>query len=232
MDRISKSSLATYLSCNRKYYYSLVGFEVIPNKYMQYGTEFHEIIENYNKNLMLNKENKEVKSLKYKNNLISYIDFLNSLEQKGYEKIPYRCEMPVKYEQYFGFIDVIFTNKKTDKFLIVDFKTIPNFTLFDEDKYKQELIFYAYTFSKMNNIDIKNIETILLRFEQNGDKFDENVVKFTEDDINSTFIMVDEMKNKLNTSTGSIDDFKMIDLSKSSYTCKYCDYFNICNINK
>lgn len=228
MDRISKSSLGVYLSCNRKYYYSLVGFEITPNKYMQYGTEFHEIIENYNKNLMLNKENKEPKNLNYRNNLNSYKKFLNLLDSKGYEKIPYRCEMPVKYEQYFGFIDVIFTNKKTDKFLIIDLKTIPKFTLFDENKYKQELAFYTYIFSKMNNIDIKNIETALLRFEQNGEQFDENFIKITEYDIYSTFIMVNEMKNKINTSTGSIDDFKMIDTSKNSYTCKYCDYFNIC----
>lgn len=227
METISKSSLGTFESCKRKYFYSLIGFKTAPNEYMKYGLDFHNIIEKYNKNLIKNDEKDIIVNEEYKGNLESYKKFLNELVNMGYKRIPYACEFPISYNQYFGFIDVIFSNDNGE-YLIADFKTIPKFTEFSEDKYKLELTFYKYVFSNVKNIPLDKIKTALVRFEQKGFMSDFHLVDIDEIDITYYMNIAENMKNFINNSTGKIEEFPMVDVSKSSSTCKYCDYYKIC----
>ena len=227
METISKSSLGTFESCKRKYFYSLLGFKTELNEYMKYGLDFHSIIEKYNKNLIKNDDSIPSMNEKFRGNFYSYKKFLDNLKEIGYNKVPYSCELPISYEQFFGYIDVIFTNDK-DEYLIADFKTIPNFREFSEDKYKMELVFYAYVFSKMKNIPLNKIKTVLLRFEQNGKNSDINFIDIDEISVTYYMNIAEKMKDFINNSKGKIEEFPMVDLNKSSYTCKYCDFYKIC----
>lgn len=231
MDRVSKSSLATFLMCKRKYYYSLIGFKEEPNKYMIYGTEFHDIVNKFNRKII--KENNFNESINigmnktYKNNFDSYLNILKEFNKEGYNLIPYASELPVNYDDIFGFIDIILHNN--GKYLIIDMKTIPYFNKFSEEKYRQELYLYAWLFSKAYNVELSNINTALIRFEQNGSKYDINRVSIDNLQLEGVVLETYSMKEFILNSRGEEKEFPKISKDKTSFVCKFCPYFKICD---
>jgi len=226
---VSKSSLGAFLQCKRRFYYSVLGYEQEENEYMKYGTEFHELIEDYNNMLIKNQGDGfqfKVPS-KYQGNFEGYKLALNEIEKMGYNKIPYAAELPIVFDSLFGYIDVVFEGKD-NHFLIIDLKTIPTFNEWDEGKYYQELYIYAYMFANTHKIPITNIEIGIIRFEQNGTKWDLNKIDINDALLELTLSLVNNMDNFLKTTNGSIEQFPKVDDNKNSFVCKSCPYFKIC----
>jgi CRISPR/Cas system-associated exonuclease Cas4 (RecB family) len=222
---ISKSSLNTWLSCRRKFYYSLLGFPEIKNDRMTYGLVFHDLLNKYNEQLMQGVEKKIKIEAVYETPFNNYTnEILPTVEKSGYQKVPFASEMRVVFENMNGLIDVVFSDTSGKKFLICDYKTVEKIGEFEKEKYKLELYIYAFLFSKIRNIPLTDITTALIRFQQGGKKFDINFIETIPTEVEEAVKSAEEMIKHLETSDGSIENFPKVSEDNNSYSCKYCDY--------
>ncbi len=227
MNTVSKSTFGTFNSCERKYYYSQLEFKIVPNKYMQYGLDFHVLLEKYNK-IEISDYEKPQKTIKvpekFKVQFDNYIKIISKLKSEGWRI--QATEIRLSYENITGIIDLVMA--KENKYLIVDFKTIPRFNQFDASKYEPEMLIYSYLFEKSNNINTNNIELAIFRFEQEGENYD---INYIENDVLKRHFWIESvnlMHEKITKSIGSIKDFPKIDINNKGFVCKYCDFFDIC----
>lgn len=230
MDRVSKSSLNTFLQCQRKFYYSLLGTELEKTSpEMQYGTDFHKLLENYNNKMIKGDFQKEIKVDKeFLPTFNKYVEILGSLEKEGFKIIS--SEFPIGAEGFFGFIDALFYDEKEKKYLILDFKTLTS-SAYDKaniEKYRLEINFYIYLLSHFKNADYRNILGGVVIFEQKGERAE---LKYINNDIDKYYSNIDEAKvmlEKLNKADGSPDEFPKVSEDKTDYACRYCSFYNMC----
>jgi CRISPR/Cas system-associated exonuclease Cas4 (RecB family) len=231
MDRISKSSLATFMKCRRQYYYSLLGYEFKPNEAMVYGTELHKALEKYNSSLIKGDEpNYRGLKLEHINNLDGYKKIIETkLLPEGY-KI-YSSEMPVGFGSIFGYIDAIFSreiNGKTE-FLILEYKSVVSkiFSTTNLDKYLFELQVYKYLFSRARSVDESIIRLGVIRFEQYGLGCDIKIFSQT-DSYQSVIDDINKMQIFVENSSGSISEFPKVSEDKTASECSWCPFYNMC----
>ena len=225
MEKISKSSYLTYLDCKRKYYYSLVGYIQETNEMMMYGLDFHKVLEDYNKKLMTGEDYKCPK--KFESNFEAYNIMRGMLEEKGYQKVPVASELKLMSGDIYGIIDCVFYNPN-GKYMVIDYKTVMKVGKFDSEKYKPEMMLYAFIYAANKNIELKSISTGIMRFEQNGTGFDFNEIPVDEDYINELITDIGRMDDFIKNSSGDISEFPMVDETKSSFSCRYCNYNKVC----
>ena len=226
--RVSKSSLNTFLECERKYYYNnILKIQTPKNEIVQYGFDFHAIVEQFNKHIT-DEIYVDINNVadKFKQPFLQYMIIIDNYYDEDYKL--FASELTVKDEtkNLYGIIDIIL--KKDDKYIIIDLKTVVSFNEFKKEKYEREMVLYVYMLSKTQNIDISKIRTMLIRLQQNGELYDENEIIITEDLITKYLNEADILNTKIKTSKGIIEEFNMIDKSHNNFKCVYCPFLNIC----
>ncbi len=230
MDRVSKSSLNVFLQCQRKYYYSLLGIE--PEKETPeiiYGTQFHELLESYNKERIKgNKEIKQSVDKKFLPTFQKYIKIVDELEKQGFKITA--AELPVGIDGLFGYIDALFYNEKTNKYLIIDFKTLVSeaYNKADIEKYRLEINIYTYILMHMKNLQYRDILGAIIIFEQNGERAELKYINNDGEKFDSAVEKAKNLLDKVMNSNGSPDEFPKISETKSESVCMFCPYYNIC----
>ncbi len=230
MDRVSKSSLNTFLQCQRKFYYSLLGTEMEKETpEMAYGTEFHKLLEDYNKKRikgLTQTENKVDK--KFAPTFQKYIEAVNKLESEGFKITA--AEYPVGLDGLFGYIDALFYNEKEKKYLIIDFKTIvsSSYNKIDVEKYRLEINIYTYILMRMKGVNYRDILGAIFFFEQNGERADLKYINNDGEKFESAIEKANKMLEKLINSSGLPSEFPKVSENKTDSSCTFCPYFDIC----
>jgi CRISPR/Cas system-associated exonuclease Cas4 (RecB family) len=230
-NRISKSSLITFLSCKRKYYYDLLGYPMKLTDALIYGTKFHELVNQYNESLIKGIEFSKRISEEYRETFGAFKDgFLNQLYMDGYDKKPFLTEKLYEYGHFKGIIDAVYYSEIKNKYLIIDYKTVPflNHDRFDRDKYKLELYLYCYLFMNNKKINLENINVGISRFEQKTAKWDLNIIDMYNNEMEEALKEGENMYQLLENTDGNIADFPQVDVKKENKVCKYCNYYDIC----
>ncbi len=230
MDRVSKSSLNTFLQCQRKYYYSLLGMESEKETpEMIYGTEFHELLEDYNKELIKgNRQPKKNVDKKFLPTFQKYIQIVDMLEKQGFKITA--AELPVGMDGLFGYIDALFYNEKTNKYLIIDFKTLVSaaYDKADIEKYRLEINIYTYILMHMKNLQYRDILGAIIIFEQSGERAELKYINNDGEKFDSAIEKAKKLLDKVMNSNGSPDEFPKVSETKSDSACFTCPYYNVC----
>lgn len=225
MEKISKSSYLTFLDCRRKYYYSLMGYAYEANEMMQYGLDFHKVLEDYNKNLMKGESYKCPK--KFEDNFDAYNKIISKLVEAGYQSVPIASELKLISGILYGIIDCVFYHP-SGKYLVIDYKTVGKIGGFDTEKYKPEMMLYAQLYATIKKIPIESISTGIIRFEQNGKGYDFNEIPVDLEYINNLLNDINKMDEFIKNSTGDISEFPKVDETKTCFSCRYCNYNKVC----
>lgn len=213
-------------SCNRKYYYSLLGYKQEPNEIMDYGTEMHKILEKYNESLVKQKEFKTKIPPEYIKPFMSYKEnILPKIEKLGYSLIPDAYEEYISLDNISGIIDVVFKSENEhNKYLVADYKTVPYLSSFNSVKYMNDAYFYVHLWHKFKKIPIENCEFAIIRMQQKNFNCELNILELDYQVYLNKIDSINSVINKINTSTGDIKDFPMVSINKDADACKYCDF--------
>lgn len=186
---------------------------------MDYGIDFHKLLNNYNKNIIKQENNEKVlNNTKFKELLKSHQKFEQEVLLKNNWK-PIATEQLYENEFIKGFVDVIYSND--ENYLIIDYKTVLNINK-SFDKYKTELLFYGYLFSEVKGIDIIKIKSGIEMFKQNSSDFNYFLMEINKEEL-------DKIKEDIkNTYDFIITHFKEEDYDKSYVGCDYCEFKDIC----
>jgi RecB family exonuclease len=225
VNKLSKSSFGTFLECRRKFLYSKLGYPRKENPIMQYGTDMHKILEKFNTQLLQATGKKITIKAEFAGNFEAYNKFYNRLVKEGYKIVA--SEQSITVGDITGIVDAIFTNGK--EYIVIDFKTVTNASkTFDKNKYRQELLLYAYLVSTKYNIDITMASVGILRMQQKGKEFDINMIEFKTEEVSSLIFEINKVVDFLKNAKGELSEFPVVDPTKSCFACQYCDYNSIC----
>ena len=224
---LSKSTYNLFESCNRKFYYNFLEFEKKFDEksveIMQYGTDFHKILEKMNKAKANNIIDEIEVPAKFKKLVESYKRIEKELEGMGFNA-PILFEETIIAGKIKGIIDVAYSNK--DESIVIDYKTVLKMRS-DVDKYKTEMMIYAYLFNSKYNVPYDKIKVGIEMFKQVDGDADLKIISFSEKDVAGVISKVEEAHNFISTHL-EIDDYKKVSESKTGMTCSYCEFYQIC----
>ena len=232
--KLSKSAVNSFLKCRREFKYNYIDkIEQKPNKYMQLGTDVHEIAERFVKNGGINSEDYRMKleeiaedvgsDFDLKIHLDHLADFFEDVFQN--EKMHYEvfsCEEYLMDEKhnFSGLCDLVVRDENND-IIIIDYKTGRSGSI---KKYRLELCYYKMLLeSKYPNVDIisagifftKDGKARFINFVECQDKgafCTQTDCKAAEDLLN--FIREEVEANRLQPNR--------------QFLCKYCGYQELC----
>jgi hypothetical protein len=202
----------------------------------------------------IKKENLNVNELEYNEfytdgeEIIKYFtapkNRLKYFPSKKYEVLGIELPLEVKLKnetiQYSGYIDIALKDKQTNKILILDLKTSSrgwNEYQKKDDKKLNQLLLYKIFYSKLYNIDIKNIDVefiVLKRKLLENVDFPQNRLqkivpsngtvscKTASNDFND-FLNIAFKDGKRNE---NVEDYPRTP-GKNRKNCKYCDFSNL-----
>lgn len=258
--KISFSEYQVWKACQHKHYLSYrLRISDLTNEILIFGKSLHSALEKYAKGeynrILFKKKFAEAltEEINNANNPGLKIDFDNFVKQgdKIFKKLDFIKEFEdyevVSVEEvlmeklidseneddiifYKGFVDLFLKNKKTGRYLIIDWKSAMrpwNIEKKMEDKlFFAQLVLYRHFLSVKFNIDKKLIDTKFVSLIRFGDKLVEHFKVNISDDFEN-FVMTDikqaavEIITKTENFTKKRTTGKLTDLP-----CKYCSFKN------
>lgn len=203
----SHSRITTYLHCKNKFnlkYIKEIPADLKLSDALLKGKKWHEYIEDYLKNGVINPAIKDV----IETNII--LKDIKKLEMVG-------IEVEVDLEGYLrGFIDCLLYNKATNKYIIVDWKTGKAKTEEEATKNLDQIGVYALWVRDHYGSNISGIYNYI---EHN------KIIK-----IDYTDEKLASIKDKLKSLIDKIENtnIEAFNEKNESFLCRYCEYKSIC----
>ena len=232
--KLSKSAVNSFLKCPREFKYAYVDkIKQEPNKYMQLGTDVHEIAERFIKNGGISSENYREKLNEIAEEVDSEFDLDIHLDALAYffeevfqnEKMDYQVFSVEEYlydeeHNFSGLCDLVVRDENNDV-IIIDYKTGRSGSI---KKYRLELCYYKMLLeAKYPNIDIISAGIFFTKDKKfrfiNFVECQEKGAFCTEKDCQAALDLLDFIREEVKAERFN---------PNRQFICKYCGYQEMC----
>ncbi len=200
-----------------------------PSKHLQRGSKIHKDIENFYKNIQLEKTGKEIPEIITKKDIKNIKKFVNferqriksCVDKKGKFDIKYfkplAQELAVKNKDMMmrGFIDAIYINTEDDGLIIIDWKS-GKYRPYNLSEYRFELAVYKELLEKSNKLNYGKVKYWGIYFVDADRLFFEKVKPIT---IKAMYKKVERVRKEIESGKYPC---------KPGVLCRWCDYYDIC----
>lgn len=224
MRLISASSYSDYILCpliyKYKYIESYQEIFSIKTDEINKGNKIHKLIDAYSKDIVypdsyINEDHDVKKAFEY------YIKNYNQKNANTFNEYVFNVPLNTEYEKVIltGRIDQITFNE--NNIIVTDWKTTIRKTKLSILDSKLQTDFYAYTISKISNIDFINVRLVYLNLEHednfiiNKQELKDIELKITDFINNTNPLIKNHVPNPL-------------ELTKGKYICEICSFYNLC----
>lgn len=221
---ISASSYSDYILCPLIYKYKYLDnyqdiFSVKTEEIIK-GDLIHKLIYNHSRDINYPQDYID-ENIDIKNAFNHYIEKYSNKAPNTFNEYTFNVKLETDIEQVIlnGRIDQITFNE--DNITIIDWKTTNRKTKISLLTNKLQMDFYAYSVSKIKNVDSINIKIVYLNLEQ-----EENILINKEKLV---FIEKDIFK-MINSTNPEIKNYvpNPLELAKDKYICEICNFYNFC----
>ncbi|MFN8575248.1 MAG: PD-(D/E)XK nuclease family protein [Candidatus Sericytochromatia bacterium] len=221
---ISASSYSDYILCPLIYKYKYLDnyqdiFSVKTEEIIK-GDLIHKLIYNHSRDINYPQDYID-ENIDIKNAFNHYIEKYSNKAPNTFNEYTFNVKLETDIEQVIlnGRIDQITFNE--DNITIIDWKTTNRKTKISLLTNKLQMDFYAYSVSKIKNVDSINIKLVYLNLEQ-----EENIL-INKDKLVS--IERDILK-MINSTNPEIKNYvpNPLELAKDKYICEICNFYNFC----